>query len=117
MGHHKKHKKHSSSTYSVMPDYHTKKQDKKHHNKLEHKHHHKCNCEMKYYFPLPNIPSQQSSEKVGVLNWLAPGSVQSCCSICSSVRPVYVNQCDSCSYDRKTYPINNTAYFTTNEFF
>lgn len=76
-----------------------------------------CECEQKYYFPLPNIPSQPvSGMRVGVDAWFAPGSVQSCCSICSTVNPVYANPCNTCRYDQGAYPINNTAYFTTSQY-
>jgi hypothetical protein len=75
---------------------------------------HNCECEQKYYFPLPSIPTQPvGGERVGVGAWFAPGSVQSCCSICSSVKPVYANPCNTCRYNQGAYPINNTAYYTT----
>lgn len=76
-----------------------------------------CKCEQKFYFPLPNLPSQPvGGMKVGTDAWFAPGSVQSCCAICSTVQPVYANPCNTCRYDKGTYPINNTAYFTTNKY-
>ena len=76
-----------------------------------------CNCEQKFYFPLPNIPSQPvNGERVGVNAWFAPGSVQSCCSICSSVKPVYANPCNTCMYDKGAFPINNSSYFTTGQY-
>lgn len=76
-----------------------------------------CKCEQKFYFPLPNIPSQPvGGMRVGTDAWFAPGSVQSCCAICSTVQPVYANPCNTCRYDKGTYPINNTAYFTTGEY-
>lgn len=76
-----------------------------------------CKCEQKFYFPLPNIPSQPvNGMRVGTNDWFAPGSVQSCCSICSTVQPVYANPCNTCRYDKGTHPINNTAYFTTSEY-
>ena len=75
-----------------------------------------CQCELNYYFPLPNLPTQPVSEKVGVLNWFGNGSVQTCCSICSTVNPVYTNPCNTCNYDKGSFPINNSAYFTTNQY-
>lgn len=76
-----------------------------------------CKCEQKYYFPLPNIPSQPvGGMRVGTDAWFAPGSVQSCCSICSTVQPVYANPYNSCRYEKGSHPINNTAYFTTGEY-
>lgn len=124
----KHHKKHSSESSSFVPDYSSKmlsnvKKPSKKYGSCENTHSKcakgcgcACKCEQKYYFPLPNLPSQPVSERVGPLNWLAPGSVQSCCSICSTVRPVYANPCDPCAYDRKVCPINNTAYFNTGEY-
>ena len=76
-----------------------------------------CKCEQKFYFPLPNIPSQPvDGTRVKVDAWFAPGSVQACCSICSTVKPVYANPCNTCRYDKGAYPINNTAYFTTGQY-
>ena len=76
-----------------------------------------CKCEQKFYFPLPNLPSQPvGGETVKPLAWFAPGSVQSCCSICSTVQPVYANPCNTCRYDKGAYTINNTAYFTTGQY-
>lgn len=113
MGHHKKNskkdcgcrKKHhkSNSTKSLC--------EKKEHNCCS------CKCEQKYYFPLPATPSQPvggMSIKTG--DWFAPGSVQACCAICSTVQPVYANPCNTCRYDVGYHPINNTAYFTTNKY-
>jgi len=92
------------------------KEQKKHKKHKEHKDCH-CNCEPKYYFPLPNIPSQPvGGSRVRPEAWLAPGSVQSCCSICSTVKPVYANPCNTCRYDKAAYPINNSAYFTTGQY-
>jgi hypothetical protein len=101
---------------------HHKKQDKKqikeHKQKKQQK---SCGCEskceQKFYFPLPNLPSQPvGSSNVGPSAWLAPGSVQSCCSICSTIKPVYANPCNTCRYDKGSYPINNSAYFTTGQY-
>lgn len=76
-----------------------------------------CECKQKFYYPLPNLPTQPvSGMKIGTESWFAPGSVESCCSICSSVKPVYTNLCDTCRYEKGTKPINNTAYFTTGEY-
>ena len=102
-----------------------KKQNKEHKNKNKehssHREHRKCgcdrNCEQKFYFPLPNIPSQPvGGSRVRPEAWLAPGSVQACCSICSTVQPVYANPCNTCRYDKGAYPINNSAYFTTGQY-
>lgn len=87
--------------------------------KKEHSHHKNCGCkcEPKFYFPLPNLPSQPvGGLKIGTDAWFAPGSVQSCCSICSTVQPVYANPCNTCRYDKGVYPINNSAYFTTGQY-
>ncbi len=97
---------------------HHKKQNKEH---KKHKEHKKCGCdckcEQKFYFPLPNLPTQPvGGSRVGPGAWLAPGSVQACCSICSTVQPVYANPCNTCRYDKGVYPINNTAYFTTGQY-
>jgi hypothetical protein len=79
---------------------------------------------MKYYFPLPNLPTRPVSERLQPVDWLSPGSVESCCAICSSVKPQYAYGCNNgcgssvssypCSYNRKVCPINNTAYLNTN---
>ena len=95
----------------------TKKEYKQY--KIENSYHKNdsCGCEQKFYFPLPNLPSQPvGGLKVSSGVWFAPGSVQSCCSICSTVKPVYTNPCDTCRYDKGTRPINNTAYFTTGQY-
>lgn len=124
MGHKTKNysKKQMSSSISIVPDYSQKvvRKNKKHHNSHAHSHTHKyndcgCSCEIKYYFPLPNLPTQPVSERVSTSAWLAPGSVQSCCAICSSVKPVYANPCDTCAYQKGTRPINNSAYYITNQ--
>jgi len=76
-----------------------------------------CKCEQKFYFPLPNLQSQPvGGMRVGTEAWFAPGSVQSCCSICSTVQPVYANPCNTCRYEKGSRPINNTAYFTIGEY-
>lgn len=91
-------------------------------NKKEHKEYKSCGCscdskcEQKFYYPLPNLPTQPvGGMKVKPDAWFAPGSVESCCAICSTVQPVYANPCNTCRYNKGTYPINNTAYFTTNQ--
>jgi hypothetical protein len=107
MAHHKK-----SSKCSCEKK--TKKEHKQH--KKENSHHNNCGCEPKFYYPLPNLPSQPvGGLRVEPGAWFAPGSVQACCSICSTVKPVYANPCDTCRYDNGTHPINNTSYFTTSE--
>lgn len=76
-----------------------------------------CKCEQKYYFPLPATPSQPvGGMSIKTDAWFAPGSVQACCAICSTVQPVYANPCNTCRYDVGSHPINNTAYFTTNQY-
>lgn len=75
----------------------------------------KCNCELKYYFPLPNLPTQPVAQ-LNTNSWFAPGSVESCCAVCSSVKPAYTNMCNNCAYAKGSRPINNTAYFTTNQY-
>jgi len=112
MAHHKKSSKCSCEKKS-------KKEHKQ--SKKEHKNHKHCGCdcgcEPKFYFPLPNLPTQPvGGLKVEPGAWFAPGSVQACCSICSTVKPVYANPCDTCRYDKGVYPINNTAYFTTGQY-
>jgi hypothetical protein len=97
------------------------KKTKKEHKQLQKEHSHYkncgCNCETKFYFPLPNLPTQPvGGLRVEPGAWFAPGSVQACCSICSTVKPVYANPCDTCRYDKGVYPINNTAYFTTGQY-
>lgn len=116
MAHHKKSSKCSCDKKSKKEHKQAKKTSKEHPEK-------KCGCscdckcEQKYYFPLPSIPSQPvGGMKVGTDAWFAPGSVQSCCAICSTVQPVYTNPCNTCRYPKGTRPINNTAYFTTNEY-
>lgn len=52
-----------------------------------------CGCEQLFYAPLPNLPSRPPTQTVTPGEWFAPGSVQSCCSICSSVKPVYASPC------------------------
>ena len=78
-----------------------------------HKKYTKCSCEKKYkkdqckieqkiYLPLPNLPTQPvGGERIGTINWFAPGSVQCCCSICSTVQPIYSNYCNNtCKYNK-----------------
>ena len=131
MSHHKKHskcgcekKQHKKESTEHKKEHKKEHKEHKEHKKehKEHKKEHKkcgsvCECNPKFYFPLPNLPSQPvGGMKVGTDAWFAPGSVQSCCAICSSVQPVYANPCNTCRYDNGTYPINNTAYFTTSEY-
>ena len=52
-----------------------------------------CGCEQLLYSPLPNLPSRPPTQTVTPGEWFSPGSVQSCCSICSSVKPVYASPC------------------------
>ena len=122
MSYHKKQTKCScEKKHKNNKEHHKNKEHKEHHKEhkehKEYKEHNRCECEPKYYFPLPNIPSQPvGGSKVRVDAWFAPGSVESCCSICSSVNPVYANPCNTCRYDKGVYPINNSAYYTTNQY-
>ena len=52
-----------------------------------------CDCTQLFYAPLPNLPSKPPTQTIGRIEWFAPGSVQSCCSICSSVKPRYDIPC------------------------
>lgn len=130
MSHHKKEK------FSKCPceNKQEKKQEKKHERKYErkqerkyerkeHKEYPRCGClnvpkcEQKYYLPLPATPSQPvNGMKIKTDAWFAPGTVQSSCAICSTVKPVYVNPCNTCRYPPGVNPINNSAYYTTNEY-
>lgn len=88
MTHHKKNKKHckkdsDSESKSISHN--------SHHKHPHHKHH--CGCEQLFYAPLPNLPSRPPTQYITPGDWFAPGSVQSCCSICSSVKPVYASPC------------------------
>lgn len=112
MAHHKKSSK-CSCEKKTKKEYKQSKKENIHHKNCGCD----CKCEQKFYFPLPNLPSQPvGGLKVSSDAWFAPGSVQACCSICSTVKPVYANPCDTCRYDKSTYPINNTAYFTTGQY-
>lgn len=78
---------------------HSKKHSKKDSKSTSHKSHHKkhqkkhCGCEQLFYAPLPNLAIRPPTQTVTTGEWFAPGSVQSCCSICSSVKPVYATPC------------------------
>ena len=52
-----------------------------------------CGCEQLFYAPLPNLPIRPPTQFITPGEWFAPGSVQSCCSICSTVKPVYATPC------------------------
>ena len=69
--------------------------------------HNNCGCEQTFYSPLPNLPVRPPTERVTPLDWFAPGTVQACCSICSTVKPVYANNCGYCSKNTN-YSYNNT---------
>ena len=113
----KKHKKSYSTKLTTSSETIKSSYDKKSEHHHTHGHNCACKCEQKYYFPLPATPSQPvGGMSIKTDAWFAPGSVQACCSICSTVQPVYANPCNTCRYDKKTYPINNTAYFTTNQY-
>lgn len=64
---------------------------------------HKCNCEQLFYSPLPNLNVRPPTEQVNTLEWFAPGSVQVCCALCSTVKPVYPTPC-------RGYCCNNNQY-------
>jgi hypothetical protein len=75
------------------------KNDKKKHDKKNCKYNYKkfydnkkCNCnnEQNIYFPLPNLP-YQSINSIELNSWFMPGSIQTCCSNISSIRPIYKN--------------------------
>ena len=115
MPHYKKSKKNSTNSNSIIPNYDIKT-GKCYKKKIVNYKANSCDCELNYYFPLPNLPTQPLTERVTPLSWFTPGSVQSCCSICSTVKPVYVNPCNTCSYNKGAYPINNTSYYNTYEY-
>lgn len=96
MAHHKnqkKHKKHSKKDCGCESKSSTHKSVKIHHpHPHPHPKHH-CGCEQLFYAPLPNLPSRPLTQTVTPGEWFAPGSVQSCCSICSSVKPTYATPC------------------------
>lgn len=48
-----------------------------------------CKCEQLFYEPLPALPMRPLTQQPILLDWLTPGSVQTCCSICSTVKPNY----------------------------
>lgn len=50
-----------------------------------------CNCEQLFYEPLPCLPIRPINETVKPIDWFSPGTIQTCCSICSSVKPIYFN--------------------------
>ena len=86
----KKNSKSTSKTTSHKPHYKPKHH---HESKSKPKHHHEskiqCECKQLFYAPLPNLSSKPPTQTVTPGEWFAPGSVQSCCSICSSIKPVY----------------------------
>lgn len=123
MSHHKKHSKCGcEKKQPEQPEQHKSHKLHKLHKshkliKEQKKSPHSCECEQKFYFPLPNLSSQPvNGMRVGTDAWFAPGSVQSCCAICSTVQPVYANPCNTCRYDKGSRPINNTAYFNAGEY-
>lgn len=66
------------------------KKEKKHHKKLVPNH---CECEQKFYIPLPATDFRTTPEQLTPASWFAPGLVQSCSYQCSSVKPVYAQPC------------------------
>jgi hypothetical protein len=88
--HHKKsHCKKSHSTEHTSHE-HTS------HEHTSHKHNTNCGCcKQLFYAPLPNLPSQPLTERVRPIEWFAPGNVQACCSICSTIKPVYSIPCNN----------------------
>jgi len=100
MHHYKKCKKHCKKTIETKKkstETNTHNFTKYHSNTHSHSHSHshsKCNCEQIYYDPLPNLPSKPHTQTVTPIEWFSPGSVQVCCSICSSVKPIYSTPCN-----------------------
>jgi len=104
----KKHQlKKSEISDSIVPDYNHKaiKHNAIKHKPIIHPHphphphpHNVCGCEQLFYSPLPNLAVRPPTERIGSVEWFAPGSVQACCSICSTVKPVY-----ACTY-QYSYP-------------
>lgn len=94
--HHKKCKKYSkktTETKSTTNTYSSNSHSQSHSHSNYHPHPH-CKCEQLFYAPLPNLPTRPPTQTVTPIEWFAPGSVQSCCSTCSSVKPVYSTPCD-----------------------
>ncbi len=93
MGHHKKYKKYYKKDSKKDSSVESKstltscKPQPKSYSKFQ------CGCEQLFYSPLPNLPSRPPTQTVTTGEWFAPGSVQSCCSICSSVKPIYATPC------------------------
>lgn len=91
MTHHKKHKKHCKkecpkTTSELIPT-----NNKSYH--CNNRNNSQCKCEQLFYTPLPNLAVRPPTQSITTSEWFAPGSVQSCCSICSSVKPLYATPC------------------------
>lgn len=105
MTHHKKNQKHckkdcKKDCKKELKSKYVSKSELISTNSKSHPHHHShphphsyCVCEQLFYSPLPNLPSRPPTQTVTPGEWFAPDSVQSCCSICSSVKPVYETPC------------------------
>ena len=91
------HTNHSNShtNYSSSHINHSNSHIKKNSVKSRHNSQYHCNCEQLFYIPLPTIPVKNSSQTITPSEWFAPGSVQSCCNICSSIKPIYTVPCNS----------------------
>jgi len=66
-----------------------------------------CDCEQLFYAPLPNLPIRPPTERITPLEWFAPGTVKTCCSITSTIRPIYNNYNN---YNNNNYNNNNYYY-------
>ena len=72
-----------------------KKEKKEKYNKYHEKKNYKkltnfCVCEQQFYTPLPNLATRPLTESIRPIEWFAPGSVQTCCSICPTIKPIYI---------------------------
>lgn len=118
MSHHKKHKtnqKHSKksnnssclSSSIVIDTFIPNKPHKSHKSHKSpnpykpHHLHNNCNCKQLFYTPLPNLPYAPCSTTVKMDDWFAPGTVQTCCSICPSINPIYT----------QSYPYTNNCCY------
>lgn len=90
----KKHQK-KSQTESIVPDFSSSVTcvEKKHRHRPKPIPKPQCGCEQLFYSPLPNLAVRPPTERVAPVEWFAPGSVQVCCSLCSSVKPTYASPC------------------------
>lgn len=58
----------------------TSKTKKNYNDKYKINHRCDCNCEQKFYIPLPVTNCCSQVGQVTTNNWFSPGSVQKCCS-------------------------------------